>query len=158
MKKLLSLLCLKIWRIWRKEFFLKHLHIALYTIVWLCIFFMATFLICWDGNDSFACKWILRFLDYSLIIIPILYIISIFYLAKRFQDCWICGVRAFIICLIFPIILVIVLSQLYSNNWVDLLYLSNLFYPILLCLYLIVFIIMCFVKWNPGPNKYGNPV
>ena len=66
--------------------------------------------------------------DWLSLIILFLYLISNFFLAKRFQDCWTCGIRAFILWLILPIA-----------------------FPIVL-------IVMCFEKWDAGPNKYGNPV
>ena len=160
MKDFWQNLWIKIWRMWRKQFFLNHLYMILWIIVFSFLFWWAIFLICWDGNDSFGCKIIERLVEdgWLVFIMFFLYLLSNLFLAKRFQDCWICGVWAFILWLLFPTIVLIILSQLISYNKIDFIYSSTLFFSILLYIYPIVLIIMCFEKWDAGPNKYGNPV
>ena len=149
MKNWLSNLWIKIWRMWRIQFFFRHFCIVVVAPI---VFSSWIFLICWDGNDSIWCKIITWLVENIHIVLMLLYLLSNFYLAKRFQDCWICGIRAFALWIMFPIILSFIFIILFKYIWTKILELAwRLFYP-----YLIAVIVMCFVKWDSGPNKYGD--
>lgn len=171
MKNWLSNLWSKIWRIGIKKFMQYHLYMILFIVIiwliWIGVMYALSafnFFLCWDG----VCEWletIISFSRYATICILILfYLLSNFLLAKRFQDCWICGIWAFILWI--SIILVAIFNLLpfdvdsFLNSLPRVL---EVILAILLSvlslipiLYPIVLIIMCFKKWDKGENKYGN--
>ena len=153
MKNWLDNLWIKIWRMWRKKFFLKHLYMLLLLII-LLIIVSWLFVSCWSGINLLSCTsmvfmvWLLG--NLYIILIP-LYLLSNFYLAKRFQDCWICGIRAFVLWILILILSGVINSYLNSLVLYSLLNLLYLLYPIIL-------IVMCFIKWDTGSNKYGDAV
>ena len=150
MKEFLQNLWLKIWRMWRKKFFLRHLYMLLLLII-LLITISWLFVSWWTNYNPYSFIYmIVLFWNTSIILIPFLYLLSNFYLAKRFQDCWICWVRVFVFWIIFILWMIFPLWKRFSIF----IWLNDIFSYT----YLILIIIMCLIKWDAGPNKYGNPV
>ena len=173
MKNWLSNLWSRIWRIGIKKFIQYHLYMILFMViiwfVWTGVMYVLSvfnFFSCWDG----ICEWFKTIISYSkyiiICILALFYLLSNLLLAKRFQDCWICGIRALILWVLTILITILnvlfvdidsILSSLPRVLEVLLaIFLSVL--SLMPLLYLIVLIVMCLKKWDKSKNKYGNIV
>ena len=154
MNNLLSDLWTEIWRMGKREFSSNLLCILWFTVIWY-ILFVFMFMAAADGPSD---SWVMKILDLFSSGWILSYFISVIFLAKRFQDCWICGVRAFLLWIVFLIILICLPKILLFYFWGDEYF--NRIYSFIIGLYLhtIVLIVMCFKKWDEGPNKYGDAV
>ena len=171
MKNWLSKLWSKIWRIGIKKFIQYHLYMILFIIIiWLIgtgvmyALSASNFFLCWDG----VCEWFETIISYSryitIGILIMFFLLSNLLLAKRFQDCWICGIRAFILWILIILVAIFNLLPFDVDSFLNslprvlevllaillsVLSLTSLLYPIIL-------IVMCFKKWDKSKNKYGN--
>ena len=144
---------LKLWRLQRKDFFIKHLRLIPYLIIVWIISSFILLTISWSVNK------LIHRICFTLILSVIVYFIlkSNSYLAKRFQDCWITGIIVFFIRTI-PSIRMYLSWLLYIFNYNvfdnDLLLIPTILSILILYTYPIILIIMCFIKWDTWINKF----